>query len=90
MNSAMSTTRYCEWYYETLRGTTSGTTRHYVVLRVVQRDTVRYYEWYYESLRDTTSGTTRHCEVLRMILRVTMWYYITLREVLHYKKSRAT
>ena len=56
--------KYYEWYYEILRGTTRGTTRHYVVIRVVLGDTARYYEWYYETshlvIVDTTTCFARH------------------------------
>ena len=39
-----------KWYCEVLRGTTSGTTSHYEVLRVVLPGTARYYKLYYELL----------------------------------------
>lgn len=76
MSGAMSTTsttsgttRFCEWYYETLRGDTSDTMKHWEVLRVVLWVTTRYYEWYFKTLRGTTGGTTSHYVVLKDTLR---------------------
>ena len=60
------TKRWYKWYYETLRGTTSGTMSHYEILRVVLQDTARYYGWYYESL----CGTKRHFERFSITRRV--------------------
>lgn len=60
------TKRWYKWYYETLRGTTSGTMSHYEILRVVLQDTARYYGWYHESL----CGTKRHFERFSITRRV--------------------
>ena len=77
--------------YEILRGTTSGTARHYATTSGITRyykilprttsgvhwDTTRYYKWYNKTLR----GTTRYYELAT-------WYYETLREILQGTKSR--
>ena len=70
------TTRYYKWYYELLRGTTSG--RYYQVLRGTTSGTTSYYE----VLR--VVGTTRYCEVLQVVLWVTIWG--TTRGLRYYEK----
>ena len=56
------TTRYFEWYNESLQGITSDTLRYYEVLQGTANFTMSHYQVLREIL-STASGTTCHYDV---------------------------